>query len=107
MQMAQPLCCNILAKRNVSQLHSLIGVKLDYLRLEGSDGNRQRVYGYTAPHDGRDEVFAAWISRDEVAAAAVSFTSTPGNKDIITSPLDVTQIDAIALVSYSRMPQLR
>ena len=57
-----------------------IGVKLEYLRREGSDGNRQRVYGYTAPSDGREEVFAAWIARDEVAAGAVNFTSTPSNK---------------------------
>lgn len=73
-----------------------IGVKLDYLRREGSDGNRQRVYGYTAPSDGREEVFAAWIARDEVAAAAFNFTSTPGNKEIMNSPRDVTRLDAIA-----------
>jgi hypothetical protein len=72
-----------------------IGVKLEYLRREGSDGNRVRVYGYTAPIDGRDEVFAAWIERDEAAFRAGSFTSTPGNKEIITSPLDVTQTDAL------------
>jgi len=60
------------------------------LRREGSDGNRQRVYGYTAPSDGREKVFAAWIARDEVAAAAaVNFTSTLGNKPITTSAMDV------------------
>lgn len=74
------------------KLLSKIGVKLEYLRREGCDGNRQRVYGYTAPIDGRDEVFAAWISRDEVAAAAFNFTSTPGNKEIMTSPISVTPI---------------
>ncbi len=68
-----------------------IGVKLDYLRREGSDGNRVRVYGYTAPSDGRDEVFTAWIERDEVAAAAGNFTSTPGNKQINTGSISVTQ----------------
>jgi len=76
------------------KLLSKIGVKLDYLRREGSDGNRQRLYGYTAPIDGRDEVFAAWIERDEAASAALNFTSTPGNKEIITSPQDVTQLEA-------------
>lgn len=55
----------------------------------------ESVYGYTAPYEGRDEVFAAWIARDE-AALAVNLTSTPGNKDIITSPQDVTQLDAEA-----------
>ena len=50
-----------------------------------------RVYGYTDPRDGRDEVFLALIARDEAAEAAssVKFTSTPGNKEIITSPIDV------------------
>ncbi len=64
------------------KLLSKIGVKLEYLRREGSDGNRQRVYGYTAPSDGREEVFAAWIARDEIAAASQpeNFTSTPSNK---------------------------
>jgi hypothetical protein len=64
------------------KLLSKIGVKLEYLRREGSDGNRQRVYSYTAPSDGREEVFAAWIARDEIAAAStpVNFTSTPSNK---------------------------
>ncbi len=78
------------------KLLNKIGVKLDYLRREGSDGKRVRVYGYTAPSDGRDEVFAAWIERDEAASAVVNFTSTPGNKDIITSPQDVPQLDAEA-----------
>ena len=57
-----------------------IGVKLEYLRREGSDGHRVRVYGYAAPNDGRDEVFTAEMKRDEVTAAAGNFTSTPGNK---------------------------
>ncbi len=78
------------------KLLSKIGVKLEYLRREGSNGNRVCVYGYTAPNDGRDEVFAAWIARDEVAAEAFNFTSTPGNKEIITSPLEVSQRDSLA-----------
>jgi hypothetical protein len=80
------------------KLLSKLGLKLDYLRREGSDGERHRVYGYTAPNDGRDEVFAAWIARDEVAAATapINFTSTPGNKYITTSPMDMTRYDAEA-----------
>ena len=63
---------------------SKIGVKLEYLRREGSDGFRVRVYGYTSLSDGRDEVFAAWIARDEVAFSPGEFTSTPGNQQRIT-----------------------
>jgi hypothetical protein len=79
-----------------------LGLKLTYLRREGSDGARQRVYGYTAPMDGRDYVFAAWIARDNVASAAEAtaaetpLTSTPGNKDIITPPISVTRLEAEA-----------
>jgi hypothetical protein len=79
-----------------------MGLKLTYLRREGSHGTRQRVYGYTASDDGRNYVFAAWIARDYVALAAeataaeIPVTSTPGNKDIITSPMDVTRLDADA-----------
>jgi len=78
------------------KLLGLVGLKLTYLRREGSDGNRQRVYGYTAPDDVRDEVFAAWTARDEVALAAETAASTPGNKDIITPPMDVTRLDVEA-----------
>jgi len=49
-----------------------LGLKLTYLKREGSDGDRVRVYGYTPPQDGREEIFAAWLERD---------TSTPSNSD--------------------------
>jgi len=75
------------------KLLSKIGLKLDYLRREGRDGNRMRVYGYTAPIDGREEVFAAWIARDE---AQENFTSTPGNKQMTTAEQDVTRLNASA-----------
>lgn len=34
----------------------------------------------------------AWIERDSAAEKAASFTSTPGNKEMITSPQDVTEL---------------
>ncbi len=69
-----------------------VGLKLEYLRREGSDGERMRVYGSTTPSDGRDEVFTAWMVRDE--ATTVNFTSTPGNKEIINSSMDLTELEA-------------
>ena len=57
----------------------------------------ESVYGYTAPDDGRSEVFVAWIARSEVAAAAaVNFTSTPGNIQITNSSMDMTKLDEAA-----------
>jgi hypothetical protein len=48
------------------------GLKLTYLGRKGSRGDRQRVYQYVVPKDGREEVFAAWQERDEAAASTVS-----------------------------------
>jgi hypothetical protein len=82
-----------------------VGLNLGYLRREGSRDNRQRVYGYFNPLDGRDEVFTAWLQRDREAlekAASVSacseslkpaFVSTPGNKDINTPMVDTKPMD--------------
>ncbi len=69
-----------------------VGLKLEYLRREGSDGERIRVYGSTTPSDGRDKVFAAWMVRDE--AATVNFTSTPGNKESTNSSMDLMELEA-------------
>ncbi len=71
-----------------------LGLRLEYLRREGSDGERMRVYGFTAPSDDRDEVFAAWIARDE-ANTTVHFTSTPGNIQILNSSMDMTELNAV------------
>lgn len=76
-----------------------LGLKLDCLRREGSRGDRQRVYGYSDPGDGREEVFAAWLARDTEALAAdeaaksTASVSTPGNKDITMSPVDTYPVD--------------
>ncbi|AFZ22255.1 plasmid replication protein, CyRepA1 family [Allocoleopsis franciscana] len=49
------------------------GHSLEYLRKETVEvnGSRQRVrvYRITTPQDGRDEVFAVWLARDEAKAA--------------------------------------
>jgi hypothetical protein len=78
------------------KLLSKCGLKLTAVGRKGSRNDRQRVYQYIAPADGREEVFAAWLARDEAAAPdrvastpASSLVSTPGNKEyIITPPLD-------------------
>ena len=72
------------------KLLKLIGYKFPQLRREGSRGERQYIYGAAAPDfqkdcmgklqlddsgqaiplpDGRDEVFAAWLTRDAVRAS--------------------------------------
>lgn len=44
-----------------------IGIKLRCDRQVGGKGNRQRIYVYELPKDGRDEIFAGWFARDEIA----------------------------------------
>ncbi|HEY9692229.1 MAG TPA: plasmid replication protein, CyRepA1 family [Oculatellaceae cyanobacterium] len=58
-----------------------VGLKLTYLKREGSNGDRVRVYGYTPPDDGREVIYAFWLERD--------ITSTPGNSDQLTYGRDV------------------
>jgi hypothetical protein len=70
-----------------------VGLKMEYLRREGSRDNRQRVYGYFDPLDGRDQVFTAWLQRDNEALEALS-VSTPGNKEyLISQPVDTKPVD--------------
>ncbi|MBD1895918.1 plasmid replication protein, CyRepA1 family, partial [Coleofasciculus sp. FACHB-129] len=69
-----------------------LGLRLTFLRKEGARGKQHRIYGFTAPSDGRDEVFAAWMARDEAAkqAEAQNVSScdtvvTPGNKEYLNN----------------------
>jgi hypothetical protein len=52
----------------VQKLLGKLGLKLRCLKREGPRGNRVRVYGFHPPEDGREEVFASWLFRDQVAA---------------------------------------
>lgn len=73
----------------IQRLYEMIGKRLPFLRREGGRGEQIRIYGKAAPDflkddkdklilgkdglpvpvlDGRAEVFAAWVLRDELAA---------------------------------------
>jgi Domain of unknown function (DUF3854) len=54
-----------------------IGIKLEYVMQIGGKGNRQRVYRYSPPKDGRGEVLQNWFSRDELSRSQ-SEMHTPG-----------------------------
>ena len=47
-----------------------LGLKLTFLRKEGARGKQERIYVYIPPDDGRDQVFTAWLARDEAARLA-------------------------------------
>lgn len=53
------------------KLLGVIGLRLTYVGRLGSRTDRQRVYKFVAPTDGRDAVFAAWLRRDEMSSPEV------------------------------------
>ncbi|MBD1890487.1 plasmid replication protein, CyRepA1 family [Coleofasciculus sp. FACHB-SPT9] len=72
-----------------------LGLRLTFLRKEGARGEQQRVYKFLGSDDGREEVFAAWLARDEAArqAEAQNVSScdtvvTPGNKEYLKNSPD-------------------
>ncbi|WP_088893155.1 plasmid replication protein, CyRepA1 family [Leptolyngbya ohadii] len=54
-----------------------LGIKLTCDRQEGGKGNRQRIYRFLLPKDGRDEILSGWFHRDEVTRNQ-SEMHTPG-----------------------------
>lgn len=64
------------------RLLGLMGLKLSYVGRLGSVVNRERVYKFERPCDGRDEIFSRWLERDQ------SLMSTSGNKEIKNSIVD-------------------
>jgi flavin-binding protein dodecin len=53
----------------IRQLINLLGIKLTYVgRFNTDDGDRDRFYQIEVPEDGRNEVFTAWLKRDEELA---------------------------------------
>jgi hypothetical protein len=47
----------------IQKLLSKLGVKLTYVGRMGSRDNRERVYEFVKPKDGRDAIYQAWQSR--------------------------------------------
>ncbi len=53
-----------------------LGIKLQFTRQVGGKGNRQRLYCYELPKDGRDAILAQWFARDN--SARQQAMHTPG-----------------------------
>ena len=53
-----------------------LGIKLQFTRQVGGKGNRQRLYRYELPKDGRDAILAQWFARDN--SARQQAMHTPG-----------------------------
>lgn len=51
----------------VQKLFGVLGLKLTYLGRLGPRGQRERVYTYEPPNDGRSEIFTSWLQRDSAS----------------------------------------
>lgn len=79
----------------LQRIMNRLGLKLNCIKMEGSQGNRQRVYQIEGLEDGRSEIFQRWLERDTafveaecasaspaVAQLAQPLVHTLGNKEI-------------------------
>ena len=54
----------------VQKLLSLLGLKLTYVGRFGSREQRERVYSFEFPDDGREAIFQSWLQRDKAFSQA-------------------------------------
>ncbi|MGK7949232.1 MAG: plasmid replication protein, CyRepA1 family [Xenococcaceae cyanobacterium] len=59
----------------VQKLLGLLGLKLTYIGRLGSRSQRERVYVFEPPNDGRDEIFETWLQRDKAFIETESTTN--------------------------------
>ncbi|WP_019505895.1 plasmid replication protein, CyRepA1 family [Pleurocapsa sp. PCC 7319] len=52
------------------KLLSLLGLKLTYIGRLGSREQRERVYVFESPNDGREEIFTNWLQKDNAFTQA-------------------------------------
>ncbi len=75
----------------VQKLLSLLGLKLTYISRLGSREQRERVYVFVPPDDGREKIFASWLERDRALATAEKTTQAAST----SSNLELTSVSTI------------
>ncbi|MGB5637123.1 MAG: bifunctional DNA primase/helicase, partial [Waterburya sp.] len=78
----------------VQKLLGLLGLKLTCIGRLGSRGQRERVYIFEPPSDGRSEIFASWLQRDSDLTPVESTTdlfsvSTIGKDNNLSPGVDI------------------
>ncbi len=78
----------------VQKLLSLLGLKLTCIGRLGSRGQRERVYMYEPPDDGRSEIFQSWLRRDSALTQVEPNTnfysvSTIGKDNNLSQSVDI------------------
>ena len=67
------------------KLLSLLGLKLTCIGRLGSREQRERVYVFEPPIDGREEIFASWLQRDSAFRQAESVTISKFNLSSVST----------------------
>jgi hypothetical protein len=78
----------------VQKLLSLLGLKLICIGRLGSRGQRERVYLFEPPEDGREEIFKSWLRRDSALTQVEPNTnfysvSTIGKDNNLSPSMDI------------------
>ncbi|NJO99212.1 MAG: bifunctional DNA primase/helicase, partial [Pleurocapsa sp. CRU_1_2] len=60
----------------VQKLLGILGLKLTYIGRFGSRTQRERVYIFEFPNDGREEIFTNWLQRDNALIQAESVSNS-------------------------------
>jgi hypothetical protein len=77
----------------VQKLLGLLGLKLTCIGRLGSRSQRERIYVFEPPNDGREEIFSSWLQRDAAkvrgeSAANFSPVSTRGKDNNVSPGVD-------------------
>ncbi len=67
----------------VQKLLSLLGLKLTCIGRFGSRSQRERVYVFESPNDGREEIFASWLQRDSAFTQIESAITSNLSEDAV------------------------
>ena len=83
----------------VQKLLSILGLKLTYIGRFGSREQRERVYSFEFPDDGREAIFQSWLQRDKAFAqadlvnnleiSALTAVSTIGKDNNLSPEMDI------------------
>ena len=88
----------------VQKLLGLLGVSLTYIGRLGSRYQRERVYVFESPNDGRSEIFESWLQRDSAFRQAESTTISNLAEDEMartqTATLDVRSVSTTRKDNY-------
>ena len=99
----------------VQKLLSILGLKLTYIGRFGSRTQRERVYSFEFPDDGREAIFQSWLQRDKAFARGGSVNnleisdlttvSTTGKDNNLHPEVDIVKTDKSNMIKLGATVQ--